>query len=113
MGSVVPPIAGSVPRTKPHVVPASAVIAGVCLAWAAWLLHSSYGWRISALLVVGAMAGVVLYHAAFGFTTAWRVFIVGSGSTRMVVTLLAFVPGSVVATAHSAFWGSLPAYPAT
>jgi uncharacterized membrane protein YedE/YeeE len=31
--------------------------------------------RQAALFVVGTLAGVVLYHAAFGFTSAWRVFI--------------------------------------
>jgi uncharacterized membrane protein YedE/YeeE len=40
----------------------------------AWL-GSAMGWRQAALLVVGAAAGTVLYHAAFGFTSAWRVFI--------------------------------------
>ena len=31
----------------------------------------------------------------------------------MVVTLAAFIAGSVIATAHSAYWASLPAFPAT
>ena len=151
---------------------------------AAWALHTTFGWRIGALFVVGTAAGLVLYHAAFGFTSAWRVFIadgrgdglraqmlllaltcaaffpllaqgeafgvrlnglvqppgvpvvvgafifgigmqlgggcasgtlfsVGGGSTRMVVTLAAFIAGSVIATAHSAYWASLPSFPAT
>lgn len=151
---------------------------------AAWLLHDTFGWRIGALFLVGTGAGVVLYHAAFGFTSAWRIFIadrrgeglraqmlllaltcavffpllaegqafglrlnglvqppglpvvlgafifglgmqlgggcasgtlfsVGGGSVRMVVTLVAFIAGSLVATAHSTFWGSLPSFPAT
>ena len=158
-------------------------LAAATIAWASWMLHSSYGWRIGTLFLVGTAAGLVLYHAAFGFTSAWRVFIadgrgegvraqmlmlaltcaaffpllaqgeafglrlnglvqppglpvvigafifgigmqlgggcasgtlfsVGGGSTRMVVTLLAFIAGSVIATAHSSFWGSLPSYPA-
>jgi uncharacterized membrane protein YedE/YeeE len=129
--------------------------------------------------VVGALLGLALYHAAFGFTSSWRVFIadgrgaglraqmlmlavgvalffpalaagtlfgnpvtglvspagtsvvvgafmfgigmqlgggcasgtlytVGGGSTRMIVTLLAFIAGSVIATAHMPFWTSLP-----
>ena len=158
-------------------------LAAATIAWASWTLHSSYGWRIGTLFLVGTAAGLVLYHAAFGFTSAWRVFIadgrgegvraqmlmlaltcaaflpllaqgeafglrlnglvqppglpvvigafifgigmqlgggcasgtlfsVGGGSTRMVVTLLAFIAGSVIATAHSSFWGSLPSYPA-
>ena len=139
---------------------------------------------MAALFGVGAAAGVVLYHAAFGFTSAWRIFIadgrgaglraqmlmlavtcaaffpllaageafgtrlngavqpvgvpvlvgafifgigmqlgggcasgtlftVGGGNTRMVVTLLFFIVGSLIGTAHSAFWGSLPTFPAT
>ncbi|QYD72633.1 YeeE/YedE family protein [Paraburkholderia edwinii] len=137
----------------------------------------------AALYVVGALLGIALYHAAFGFTSAWRVFIadgrgaglraqmlmlavgvalffpalasgtlfghpvtglvspagtsvvvgafifglgmqlgggcasgtlytVGGGSTRMIVTLIAFVAGSVVATAHMPFWTALPSLPA-
>lgn len=33
------------------------------------------GPRMGALLLTGGAFGVVLYHAAFGFTSAWRVFI--------------------------------------
>lgn len=135
--------------------------------------------RQAALYIVGALLGVALYHAAFGFTSAWRVFIadgrgaglraqmimlavgvalffpalaagtlfgtpvsglvspagtsvvigafifgigmqlgggcasgtlytVGGGSTRMLVTLLFFIIGSVIATAHMPWWTSLP-----
>ncbi|MEM5437608.1 YeeE/YedE family protein [Paraburkholderia diazotrophica] len=145
---------------------------------AVYLAHTVSG-RQAALYVVGALLGVSLYHAAFGFTSAWRVFIadgrgaglraqmlmlaigvllffpalsagslfghpvtglvspagtsvvvgafmfgigmqlgggcasgtlytVGGGSTRMLVTLAAFVVGSVVATAHMPFWTALP-----
>ena len=35
-------------------------------------LGNNYGWRQGALFLVGLAAGVVLYHAAFGFTSAWR-----------------------------------------
>jgi uncharacterized membrane protein YedE/YeeE len=135
--------------------------------------------RQAALFVVGALLGLALYHAAFGFTSSWRVFIadgrgaglraqmimlavgvalffpalsagtlfgnpvsglvspagtsviigafmfgvgmqlgggcasgtlytVGGGSTRMIVTLIAFIAGSVIATAHMPFWSALP-----
>jgi len=135
--------------------------------------------RQAALYLIGALLGVALYHAAFGFTSAWRVFIadgrgaglraqmimlavgvalffpalangtlfgtpvsglvspagtsvvigafifgigmqlgggcasgtlytVGGGSTRMLVTLLFFIVGSVIATAHMPYWTSLP-----
>jgi uncharacterized membrane protein YedE/YeeE len=145
----------------------------------AWYLTQNVGARLAALYVVGALLGVALYHAAFGFTSAWRVFIadgrgaglraqmlmlavgvalffpalssgtlfgnpvtglvspagtsvivgafifgigmqlgggcasgtlytVGGGSTRMIVTLIAFITGSVIGTAHMPFWTSLP-----
>ena len=145
----------------------------------AWYLAQSVGWRQSALFVVGALLGLALYHAAFGFTSAWRVFIadgrgaglraqmlmlavgvalffpalavgslfgtpvsglvspagtsvivgafifgigmqlgggcasgtlytVGGGSTRMIVTLVFFIVGSLIGTAYMPFWTSLP-----
>jgi uncharacterized membrane protein YedE/YeeE len=145
----------------------------------AWYLAQSVSARQSALYVVGALLGVALYHAAFGFTSSWRVFIadgrgaglraqmimlavgvalffpalsagtlfgtpvtglvspagtsvvvgafifgigmqlgggcasgtlytVGGGSTRMIVTLIAFIVGSLIGTAHMPFWTSLP-----
>jgi uncharacterized membrane protein YedE/YeeE len=135
------------------------------------------------LYLVGALLGLTLYHAAFGFTSAYRLFIcdgrgaglraqmlmlafgtllffpalthgsllgravaghlaplgtsllvgafmfgvgmqlggacasgtlytIGGGSTRMLVTLCAFVAGSVIATAHMPFWSALPSLPA-
>lgn len=149
------------------------VVLGACY------LAQVAGVRQAALYVVGALLGIALYHASFGFTSAWRVFIadgrgaglraqmimlaagvalffpalasgtlfgtpvtglvspagtsvivgafmfgigmqlgggcasgtlytVGGGSTRMIVTLIAFVAGSVIATAHMPFWTSLP-----
>lgn len=160
------------------------VVVVLVVAWAWWILRATFGWRQGALFLVGTAAGLVLYHAAFGFTSAWRVFIadrrgegvraqmlllaltsavffpllaageafgtrlngsvqpvgwpvvigafvfgigmqlgggcasgtlfsVGGGSVRMVLTLAAFVAGSVIATAHATFWGSLPSWPAT
>ncbi|MEX5746152.1 YeeE/YedE family protein [Massilia sp. X63] len=148
------------------------------LAGGAWLAQV-VGWRQAALYAVGALLGITLYHAAFGFTSAWRVFIadgrgaglraqmlmlgvgvllffpvlssgtlfgapvsglvspagtsvivgafifgigmqlgggcasgtlytVGGGSTRMLVTLAAFIAGSVIATAHMPFWSAQP-----
>jgi len=133
----------------------------------------------AALYIVGALLGVTLYHAAFGFTSAWRVFIadgrgaglraqmlmlavgvalffpalsggtlfgnpvtglvqpagtsvivgaflfgigmqlgggcasgtlytVGGGSTRMIITLVFFIVGSLIGTAHMPFWTAMP-----
>jgi uncharacterized membrane protein YedE/YeeE len=56
-------------------VPGPAAITAILIALAAWYLNVAISWRQAALFIVGAVAGVVLYHAAFGFTSAWRVFI--------------------------------------
>ena len=148
----------------------------------ALLAMQASGPRQGALFIVGALLGLALYHASFGFTSAWRRFVVtgegsglraqmvmlalavllffpalaagsvwgqpvggwvmplgpslmvgafvfglgmqlgggcasgtlftvGGGSSRMVVTLLFFVLGSVIATANLPFWYGLPALP--
>ncbi len=46
-----------------------------------------------------------------GGCASGTLFTVGGGSTRMVITLIFFVLGSVIATAHMPFWLSLPALP--
>lgn len=137
--------------------------------------------NIGLLMIVGGLLGMVLYHAAFGFTAAWRVFITerrgrglraqmvmlaiavvlffpalgagslfgtevrgfvspigisvlvgafifgvgmqlgggcasgtlftaGGGNARMLITLVFFIVGSVIGTAHFAWWQSLPAF---
>jgi uncharacterized membrane protein YedE/YeeE len=154
-------------------------IAAVLIVLGALYLAQTVNGRQATLYVVGALLGITLYHAAFGFTSAWRVFIadgrgaglraqmvmlavgvslffpalaagslfglpvtglvspagtsvvvgafifgigmqlgggcasgtlytVGGGSTRMIVTLIAFIAGSVIATAHMPFWSALP-----
>lgn len=45
------------------------------LAAGALALAGAYGWRQGALFLVGGGLGVALYHALFGFTSAWRLFI--------------------------------------
>ena len=56
-------------------VPGPAAITAMAIVLAAWYLSAAISWRQAALFIVGAFAGVVLYHAAFGFTSSWRVFI--------------------------------------
>jgi uncharacterized protein len=170
--------ASSMPR-RADIDPKPLTVSLLLIVLGAWYLAQSVGARQSALYVVGALLGVALYHAAFGFTSAWRVFIadgrgaglraqmlmlavgvalffpalsagtlfgmpvtglvspagtsvivgafifgigmqlgggcasgtlytVGGGSTRMIVTLAAFIAGSVIATAHMPFWTSMP-----
>jgi uncharacterized membrane protein YedE/YeeE len=160
------------------------LIAFLLLVVGALFLQSAVGGRQVLLLIVGAALGLTLYHAAFGFTSAWRVFInerrgaglraqmvmlavavvlffpalgagtlfgtpvtglvapagvsvvfgafifgigmqmgggcasgtlftVGGGNARMLVTLLFFIVGSLIATHHVDWWFSLPSFPAT
>ena len=62
------------PRERAATPPGPAM-AVVAIGIAAVYLYAAVSWRQAALFLVGAFAGVVLYHAAFGFTSAWRVFI--------------------------------------
>ena len=58
-----------------------------------------FGWRQGALFLVGFSAGIILYHAAFGFTSAWRE-VVSSGRgaglraqmLMLALTVLFFTP---------------------
>lgn len=155
------------------------VAASLLLAVGAWYLADTVSGKQAALYLVGAVMGATLYHAAFGFTSSWRVFIAdgrgaglraqmlmlaiacalffpalasgslfgspvtglvapvgvsvavgafifgigmqlgggcasgtlytaGGGNTRMLVTLAAFVVGSLIATAHLHWWSALP-----
>jgi uncharacterized membrane protein YedE/YeeE len=172
-------LASSSLRRRAAINPRPLGVSLVLILLGAWYLAQNVGARQSALYVVGALLGVALYHAAFGFTSAWRVFIadgrgaglraqmlmlavgvalffpalssgtlfgtpvtglvspagtsvivgafifgigmqlgggcasgtlytVGGGSTRMIVTLIAFIAGSLIGSAHMPFWTSLP-----
>jgi uncharacterized membrane protein YedE/YeeE len=160
----------------------SLAIAGLGAAAVGGYLAVAYGWRQASLFLVGLGAGLALYHAAFGFTSAWRVmiterrsaglraqmimlgatvaifmpllatgeflgtplrgsvaplsssiivgaflfgvgmqlgggcasgtlFTVGGGSVRMIVTLLAFIAGSVIGAWHWPAWQKAPGLP--
>lgn len=64
----------SVALESRSLIPGPAITALV-IVLGAWYLNAAVSWRQAALFLVGAGAGVVLYHAAFGFTSSWRVFI--------------------------------------
>jgi len=84
---------------RPLVVACALILAlGVYLAIA-------FSWRQAALFLVGSGAGVVLYHAAFGFTSSWRALIVeGRGDglraqmLMLAVTSLVFFPAIAAGT---------------
>ncbi|WP_026350258.1 YeeE/YedE family protein [Bordetella sp. FB-8] len=66
----------SLPASPPlftHRKPLAAALL-IWLAGAAYLMQTT-SWRQGTLWLVGALMGVTLYHAAFGFTQAWRVFV--------------------------------------
>lgn len=166
----------------PHPARASVMVVGAAallLLAGAGFIWDGHGWRLAALYGIGGALGLVLYHAAFGFTLAWRnfltrgdgaglraqmvmlalatavflpvlaegtmfgravsgavapagvsvavgaflfgigmqlgggcasgtLFAVGGGSTRTVVTLAAFIAGSVFATLHAPWWYARP-----
>jgi uncharacterized protein len=63
---------------------------GAALLLGGTLVMASNGWRLAALFVIGWSLGVTLYHAAFGFTAAYRNAIVSrdvAGVTAQLVML--------------------------
>jgi uncharacterized protein len=83
--------------------PLSVAVAALVLG--AVYLAAAVDWRQAALFLVGGGAGIILYHAAFGFTSAWRVFISdrrGAGlraqMLMLAVTCLVFFP--VIGAGH-------------
>ena len=157
------------------------LIATGAIVLGALLIGVVFDANIGLLMIVGGLFGMVLYHAAFGFTAAWRVFITerrgrglraqmvmlaiavvlffpalgagtlfgnevsgfvapigisvlvgaflfgvgmqlgggcasgtlftaGGGNARMLITLVFFIVGSVIGSAHFAWWQSLPAF---
>lgn len=82
-------------------------VALALLAAGSFGLAHAHGWRHGALFLVGGFLGLSLYHALFGFTSAWRAFILerrGAGlRAQMLMLALAvaiFFP--VLASGHFA-----------
>jgi uncharacterized membrane protein YedE/YeeE len=169
----------ALPRPSFNLGPVGVSLALIALG--AVYLTTVVAWRQGALLLVGVAAGVVLYHAAFGFTSSWRAMIVdgrgaglraqmlmlavtcavflpvlarghifgmavrgavspvgfsvfvgaflfgigmqlgggcasgtlytaGGGSVRMLLTLAAFIAGSVIGALHMPYWQTTPAF---
>jgi len=175
--ATLPAAAPSPRRTDPTILAVAGLLA-VLLAYGAFVAR---GTEHALLAVVGLLLGVTLYHASFGFTAAWRRFVVtgegrglraqmvmlaiavclffpplaagelfgsrvggfvmpagtsvavgsfvfgigmqlgggcgsgtlftvGGGSTRMLITLVFFVLGSVLGTHHLQWWLDLPSF---
>ena len=78
------------PRLAPAINLRVASLAGLMLLAGVLLLSTVIDARQAALYALGGALGVVLYHAAFGFTSAWRVFIAdgrGAGLRAQMVML--------------------------
>ncbi len=166
-------------QTKINLVPA--LVSLVLIVLGTLYLNGTVSGRQATLWIIGVLLGATLYHSAFGFTSAWRVFIsdrrgaglraqmlmlafgcllffpalgngtlwgqdvsgfvspvgtsvlvgafifgigmqmgggcasgtlytVGGGSTRMVITLVGFIIGSVIGAAHLPWWSSQPSF---
>jgi uncharacterized membrane protein YedE/YeeE len=75
---------GAIPPINPAVVTfASALLVAGALA-----LGNAYSWRQGTLFLLGGGLGVVLYHALFGFTSAWRVFIANARGAGLRAQML-------------------------
>jgi uncharacterized membrane protein YedE/YeeE len=91
------PLPQAISRPSLNLGPLGAAAALIALG-VVYLLNA-YSWRQSALFLVGTVAGVILYHAAFGFTSSWRAFIAhGRGDglraqmLMLAVTCAVFLP---------------------
>jgi uncharacterized membrane protein YedE/YeeE len=92
-----PPINSSI------VILASAVLGAGALA-----LANAYTWRYGALFLLGGALGLVLYHALFGFTSAWRVFIANGRGAGLRAQMLMLAVAAVLffpALAHGSLFG--------
>lgn len=73
--SVDAPILASKPSPPLRINVAISIIAAALLAAGTLALAAAVSWRQGALYLLGGALGVSLYHALFGFTSAWRIFI--------------------------------------
>jgi hypothetical protein len=80
-------------RRRAAINPRPLGVSLVLILLGAWYLAQNVGARQSALYVVGALLGVALYHAAFGFTSAWRVFIADGRGAGLRAQMLMLAVG--------------------
>src|SRR5947208_15628647 len=90
-------MAGSLPVTERRSLNGLPVaFAAAALVTGAAYLNEVVSWRHAALFLVGGAAGVVLYHAAFGFTSAWRQLIAERRSEGLRAQMLMLAAASLV-----------------
>lgn len=84
-----------------------ALLAAATILTGVWLL-ADQGWRMTALFAIGGSIGLVLYQAAFGFTSAYRRLILDR-DTRMVQAQLVMLALATVlfapVLAEGSAWG--------
>lgn len=82
-------------RPAPLALPSRQLLAALALiALGTLAVGEIAGARLATLFVIGAALGLVLFHASFGFTSAWRVFIAdrrGAGLRAQMAMLAAGV----------------------
>lgn len=84
------------------------MVALAALASGAVALSEAYSWRQGVLFLLGGFLGLVLYHALFGFTSAWRVFIAdgrGAGLRAQMLMLATAVVLFFPALARGSLFG--------
>jgi uncharacterized membrane protein YedE/YeeE len=72
------------------------ILASAVLGAGAIALGEAYSWRQGALFVLGGALGLVLYHALFGFTSAWRVFIANGRGAGLRAQMLMLAVAAVL-----------------
>jgi uncharacterized protein len=95
---------GAAPPTNTSVV----ILASAVLVAGSLALAEAYSWRQGTLFLVGGALGVTLYHALFGFTSAWRVFIAdgrGAGLRAQMLMLAAAAILFFPALGHGSAFG--------
>jgi len=80
----------------PTAVQYRVVLTGAALLGAVVFLMAPEGWRLPALFAIGTTMGFVLYHAAFGFTSAYRRMIVARDVSGVRAQLLMLAVATVL-----------------
>lgn len=84
----------SAPRRRPQ--SRVVAVAVLLLVWAAAWIGTRHGARHAALLLVGALGGLALHHAAFGFTTAFRRLVVNEDGQGIRAQMLMLAVATVL-----------------
>lgn len=101
-------------RAQALLVAATAALSFPLIAYGATVGLPAFGYVFP--LGVATAVGAALFGFGMQFGAgcgSGTLFVLGGGSTRMLLTLAAFVAGCFLATANLSWWHALPALPAT